>query len=64
MIVNETSSTSSEFYFYFNRMKNYITNNFVYIKPKEKKKYNLDNYINFIIFSNYADTIMLERTNR
>lgn len=64
VIVNETSSAKDAFYANFNKMKNIITDKSLYIEPKGREAYNVDNLLNLIIFSNHANAIMLEKTDR
>jgi hypothetical protein len=64
IVVNEMASTRKEFKSAFENMKALITEPYVNIDPKGSPVYKIDNVGNYILCTNNADSIIVEKTDR
>jgi hypothetical protein len=64
MCVDELPCTSGEFHGQFEKMKNYITEDVIFVEPKGKEPYNVDNHCNFIMASNNVHSVKIEDSDR
>ena len=62
--INEMSSTKDEFKSNFDKIKGFITDTTIQITPKGIDSYTMSNIGNYILFTNHADSIIVEETDR
>ena len=64
MFIDELPTQAGEFHSMFDKMKHYITESFIYVEPKGKEGYNIDNRCNFMMASNNVYSLKVEDTDR
>jgi len=62
--INEMSSTKDEFKSNFDKIKGFITDTTIQITPKGIDSYTMSNIGNYLLFTNHADAIIVEGTDR
>lgn len=63
-VVNEMSSTRDEFRSSFDKLKSLITDDRITIEPKGLPSYKIRNIGNYILFTNHADSVIVEQSDR
>ena len=63
-VLEEIKLTGHNRHDILNKMKQYITNNTVTVHPKGSKEYNALNTMNYVAFTNFADAIPIDGTDR
>lgn len=64
VLVNEMSSTKEEFRSNFDKIKSFITDEWITIEPKGVSPYKIDNIGNYILCTNHADSIIISESDR
>ena len=64
MFIDELPTQSGEFHSAFDKMKHYITEDKIYVEPKGREGYNIDNRCNFMMSSNNVFSLKVEATDR
>jgi hypothetical protein len=64
VIINEMSSTREEFKSNFDKIKVYITESIIMMRPKYASDYDIDNIGNYILCSNHRDGFIVEGDDR
>jgi len=64
IVVDEMGSSKDEFRSNFDKLKNFITSEYIKIEPKYMDTFMVDNLMNLIIFSNHIDSMLMEIKDR
>lgn len=64
LIVNEARDRSNTFFSNFDKLKTLITDSKIFIDPKGKDGFDLQNNIEIVISSNHVNSIVVERSDR
>lgn len=64
LFIDELPTQSGEFHSAFDKMKHYITEDKIYVEPKGREGYNIDNRCNFMMSSNNVFSLKVEATDR
>lgn len=64
VVINEMSSSQSEFRSNFDKIKSYITDPVISIEPKGVNPYSINNISNFIGFTQHWDSMLIEKADR